>query len=80
MDTVAILKNIENQINTVIKPIIDEQKEVMDSDEIIKLKQLLKVETLKYQILQTKSAYSSLKQSMNQTDGKEDKTLPVEEF
>ena len=56
------------------------QPERLESEEVIELRETLKKEKLKLEILQTKANYSALKSAMNQTDGKEDKTLPIEEF
>ena len=55
-------------------------KDLEKIDEVTELENILKVWDLKVKILNLKAQYSATKQAMNQTDGKEDKTLPVEEF
>ena len=55
-------------------------KQIEDIDEISELKTLLETWELKVKIQNLKAQYSATKQSMNQSDGKKDTSLPVEEF
>jgi hypothetical protein len=55
-------------------------KDLEKIDEVTELENILKVWDLKVKILNLKAQYSAVKQAMNQTDGKKDNTLEVEEF